>query len=1110
MKNLYLLLFCSLLFAATTVSAQTWSCGATETDDVHATLSAGTLTISGTGDMANFLVTSDPPASDVPWWDERASITEVIVADDITSVGNYAFRDCPNLSSVTIAGSVTRIGYGAFIDCTGLTSLTIPGSVETIDEIAFRGCTGLTSVTVEWDTPLSIPADVFENCETNLVWLIVPEGRETAYATASVWEDFYIEGTASLQNSGSCGDNLTWEYDMNGTLTISGYGLMTNYDNDTPAPWDVFGGKIYALELPDGLTSIGQYAFNYCTRLTSVTIPDGVTHIFQNAFSYCSDLTSVTIPGSVASIDASAFRRCAGLTSVTIPGQVTYIGDEAFYNCTGLASVTVEWDTPLSISANVFSGLTTSGITLIVPTGTSAAYLADPVWGDFDIHELVVITGVSIKTQPTLVYTENETLDLSDLEVTLTYSDETSADVVFDNFAEYGLTVSLANGAILTLDDDGVAITVTHTESEEFATTDNLTINPATVTVTGIAIKTQPTLMYTEGEALDLSDLEVTLTYSDETTEDVAFENFAEYGLTVSPEDDTILTLDDDGTVVTVTHTESEKFATTDNLTVNPVTVTVTVTEIAIKTQPTLMYTEGDALDLSDLEVTLTYSDETTEDVAFENFAEYGLTVSPEDDTILTLDDDGTVVTVTHTESEEFATTEYLTVNEAPPAPTVTGIEIKTQPTLVYTEGEALDLTDLEVTLTYSDETTKDVVFADFGTNGLTVSLANGAILTLGDDGATLTVTHTDIEEPVTIGELTVNEAPTVTEIAIKTQPTLVYTEGKALDLSDLEVTLTYSDETTVDVAFEDFEEYGLTVSLANGAILTLDDDGAVVTVTHTESGKYADTDDLTVNEAPTVTGVAIKTQPTLVYTEGDALDLSDLEVTLMYSDETTEDVAFEDFEEYGLTVSPEDGAILTLDDDGTVVTVAHTESEESATTDELTVTVATIPVTGVSLNKTTLSLTVGGSEKLIPTVTPNNATNPAVTWTSSSNAAKVSDDGTVTAEAPGNATITVKTTDGNFTATCAVTVTQVTSAEIIDQPLAKMYPNPTNGLFTLQFEIPGTYSVTITTVSGTTLLRQTVGDQIKQMDISNYPAGVYLLLVNDGKRQSVTKIVKN
>ncbi len=91
----------------------------------------------------------------------------------------------------------------------------------------------------------------------------------------------------------------------------------------------------------NSVTSIGENAFRYCDGLTSVTIPNSVTSIGTRAFYDCSGLTEVTIPNSVTSIGTSAFCDCSGLTEVIIPNSVTSIGDNAFYRCTGLTEVII-------------------------------------------------------------------------------------------------------------------------------------------------------------------------------------------------------------------------------------------------------------------------------------------------------------------------------------------------------------------------------------------------------------------------------------------------------------------------------------------------------------------------------------------------------------------------------------------------------------------------------------------------------------------------------------------------------------------------------------------------------------------------------------------------
>ncbi len=153
--------------------------------------------------------------------------------------------------------------------------------------------------------------------------------------------------TASAETySGICGaegDNLTWSLDTEtGLLTITGSGKMADYEYPgNRAPWYDYRQSITAVSLPEGLTSIGDWAFAFCSALTAVTIPDSVTNIGNYAFYGCSSLTGVTIPDSVTSIGGYAFRGCSTLTAVTIPDSVTSIGNYAFYGCSALTSVTL-------------------------------------------------------------------------------------------------------------------------------------------------------------------------------------------------------------------------------------------------------------------------------------------------------------------------------------------------------------------------------------------------------------------------------------------------------------------------------------------------------------------------------------------------------------------------------------------------------------------------------------------------------------------------------------------------------------------------------------------------------------------------------------------------
>ena len=162
-----------------------------------------------------------------------------------------------------------------------------------------------------------------------------------------------------IVDSGTCGakgSNLTWTLDSEGVLTISGSGDMHGYGS-SDAPWYGSRSRVKSAVIAEGVTSIGESAFENCRSLTSVTIPNSVTSIGWSAFFYCKSLTSVTIPDSVTSVGAYAFLGCTSLTSVTIPNSVTSIGGGAFDECWSLTSVTIP-DSVTSIGDSAFASCT--------------------------------------------------------------------------------------------------------------------------------------------------------------------------------------------------------------------------------------------------------------------------------------------------------------------------------------------------------------------------------------------------------------------------------------------------------------------------------------------------------------------------------------------------------------------------------------------------------------------------------------------------------------------------------------------------------------------------------------------------------------------------------
>ncbi|MGN0654058.1 MAG: leucine-rich repeat protein, partial [Oscillospiraceae bacterium] len=169
-------------------------------------------------------------------------------------------------------------------------------------------------------------------------------------------------------------DNVTFTLYEDGTLVISGTGRMGCFGVDSPdAPYADESFKNVVIK--DGVTSIGWFAFNGCSGLTSVTIPDSVTNIDDSAFEGCTGLASIIIPDSVTSIGGSAFEDCTGLTSMTIPDSVTSIDSDAFRGCTGLTSITIP-ESVTAIGSGAFYNCETLTNIAIPDSVTSIGYAA--------------------------------------------------------------------------------------------------------------------------------------------------------------------------------------------------------------------------------------------------------------------------------------------------------------------------------------------------------------------------------------------------------------------------------------------------------------------------------------------------------------------------------------------------------------------------------------------------------------------------------------------------------------------------------------------------------------------------------------------------------------
>lgn len=247
-------------------------------------------------------------------------ITELNIPDGIERIADYAFYGCAALIGVTIPDSVTGIGSEAFVLCGNLTSIIIPSGVTEIGRLAFSGCNALTI----YAEAAVKPSGWYDYFDCPIVW---------DYNNNEVADDEYVY---TIQ------DGIRYGI-KNGAATVVGQPKNIEAVN---IPAEIFyKGNCYRV------TSIGDNAFSYCEKLTSVVIPNSVKTIDFAAFSFCSNLKSVEIPSSVTSIYPLAFVGCVSLTALVIPSSVTTIGETVFNKCDSLELLTVEKGNPIYHSA---------------------------------------------------------------------------------------------------------------------------------------------------------------------------------------------------------------------------------------------------------------------------------------------------------------------------------------------------------------------------------------------------------------------------------------------------------------------------------------------------------------------------------------------------------------------------------------------------------------------------------------------------------------------------------------------------------------------------------------------------------------------------------------
>ena len=296
--------------------------------------------------------------------DEITSFDEFRFFTSVTSVPDDAFSCCSSLSSIRLPEGVVSIGDYAFYYCAKLTEFVVPASLRYIDEGAFAGCDRLSSLYI---------SDLAKWVNTS-----IKQGGHPFHKSSDT--HLYLNGSEIV--------HLTIP---DGVSSIGNYAFFRCYGIKSavfPSSLisignDAFLGctQLASVNFNNGLQSIGTSAFEGCSALSGVALPSTLESIKGAAFSKCSSLTSIEIPEGVTRIEVSTFRECESLILAVIPSGVTSISDNAFYGCTALRRVTLYPTNPPYLAQGAFYGA--DNCLFYVPSGSIDSYKSASSWKAF-------------------------------------------------------------------------------------------------------------------------------------------------------------------------------------------------------------------------------------------------------------------------------------------------------------------------------------------------------------------------------------------------------------------------------------------------------------------------------------------------------------------------------------------------------------------------------------------------------------------------------------------------------------------------------------------------------------------------------------------------------
>ena len=302
---------------------------------------------------------------------------ELIIPDNVTSIESYAFSGCNITGTLTIPNSITSISRNCFAN-TSITELVLHDGITDIGNEAFQNCSSLSKVTSLATTAPTLETNVFTGISADAT-LYYPSAGEQSY-TDKGWMQYFSNSINQM-----CGDFAFYDIDLStGKLIISGSGAMWDYDGTNQAPWRQYATQITSVEISGGITSIGKNAFYGMSALTgAVNIPASVTLIDEYAFALCTGISELTLSEGLTNINNYAFYTCVALDKVTTYATTApSLGNDVFVNIPNDAAlycpteseadyIAKGWDNYFDITAtDIYGGQCGDNITWLLTPST--------------------------------------------------------------------------------------------------------------------------------------------------------------------------------------------------------------------------------------------------------------------------------------------------------------------------------------------------------------------------------------------------------------------------------------------------------------------------------------------------------------------------------------------------------------------------------------------------------------------------------------------------------------------------------------------------------------------------------------------------------------------